>query len=76
MTVPIKINNVQGAQHLIDWAVNQDFDIYLSTGANVMINAKSFLGVCALVGQEVDIVVADHIPSEQFTKALEALMSK
>lgn len=76
MIVPIKINNVQGAQHLIDWAVNQDFDVYVSTGANIMINAKSFLGVCALVGQEVDIVVADHISSEKFTKALEKLMAK
>ena len=75
MTVPIKINNIDGAQHLIDWATNQEFDIYLSTGANVMINAKSFLGVCALVGREIDIVAPDHVPSEIFTKALEELMA-
>ena len=41
-----------------------------------MINAKSFLGVCALVGKEINIVVGDHVPNEKFTKALEDLMTK
>lgn len=76
MTVPIKINNVQGAQHLIDWATSQKFEIYLSSNANIMINAKSLLGVCALVGKEINIVVGDHVPNEKFTEALEDLMTK
>lgn len=76
MTVPIKINNVQGANQIINWASKQSFEVYLSSGANVMINAKSLLGACALIGSEVHLVVPDHIPEQEFLDALKDLFTK
>ena len=75
MTIPIKINNVEGANQIINWASKQSFEVYLSSGANVMINAKSLLGACALIGAEVHLVVPDHVPIEELTKALKTLMT-
>lgn len=76
MNIPIKINNIEGAKQIIDWASRQPFEIYLSSGANIMINAKSLLGACALIGSEVLLVVGDHVPEAEFAAALKDLMSK
>lgn len=74
MHIPIKIENIDGAKRLIDWASEQKFEVFLSAGANVMINAKSLLGTCSLIGEEVSLVVGDHVDSEEFTSALKKLM--
>lgn len=73
MTVPITIKNIEGASELSEWASKQSFEIYVSS-ENIMINAKSALGIYALIGHEVNLVVGDHVPVEKFTKALKELM--
>ena len=73
MTVQIKINNIDGVNELVRWASQQPFEIYLSTGADIMINAKSLIGACAMIGKNINMVVADHVSASDFTKALEGL---
>lgn len=73
MTVQIRINNIDGVNQLVAWASKQPFDVYLSTGANIMINAKSLIGACTMIGKNINMVVGDHISAEEFTNALEVL---
>lgn len=74
MFVPIKIENIHGAKTIVEWATKQPFEVYLSTGANVMINAKSTLGTYAMIGKEIRLVVGDHVSEHEFTTALQELM--
>ena len=50
--------------------------MYISAGDNIMINAKSLLGACALIGSEARLVVSDHIPEQEFLNALKDLFTE
>lgn len=60
MILPIEIKTVKDAKEINDFAAQFNYDTYVH-GKTQMIDAKSLLGLCSLVGQpDLHFVVPDH----------------
>lgn len=74
VSIAIKINDLSAVKKINSWAGKQKFEVYLhSANGNVQVNAKSYIGICALVGEESNLVIPDHVDEAEAIKALKEL---
>jgi hypothetical protein len=72
MVFPVTLTTRDQVTKLNTVASEQDFDIYIHCG-NMMIDAKSLLGLLTLIGREGYIVAPDHIKPDNFVQALKKM---
>lgn len=67
MVKSIEITNNQQVQRISDLASKAPYEVWLSEGS-VMLDARSLLGLFALVGKRVNVVVEDGVNPREFSK--------
>ena len=67
MVKSIEITNNQQVQRISDLASKAPYEVWLSDGA-VMLDARSLLGLFALVGKRVNVVAGDRVDPKAFGK--------
>ena len=67
MVKSIEITNKQQVQRISDLASKAPYEVWLSDGA-VMLDARSLLGLFALVGKRVNVVAGDRVNPKEFSK--------
>ena len=72
MVFPVTLTTRDQVTKLNTVAGEQDFDIFIHCG-NIMVNAKSLLGLLNLVGKQGYIVAPDHAKPENFVQALKKM---
>ena len=65
MTKVIDIKTKDQAKKINELASQAPYGVWLSNGA-VMLDARSLLGLFALVGKRASVVVGDHVNPEAF----------
>ena len=72
----IKIKNVEDLRNLYEFAINYDGTLYISGKNNLMLDARSVLGLASLVGQDgLRLVFPDHT-NPKLLKEAEKIFSK
>ena len=72
MTRKLLIRDADHVRHVNDIACRQNFDVW-AHGENMMLDAKSLLGLYALAGQTVHIVVEDSISDKTLDRLVAAM---
>ena len=65
MTKTIDIKSKERVEKISELASQAPYGVWLSTGA-VMLDARSLLGLFALVGKRASVVVGDHVNPKAF----------
>ena len=65
MTKTIDIKSKEQVEKISELASQAPYGVWLSTGA-VMLDARSLLGLFALVGKRASVVVGDHVNRKAF----------
>ena len=65
MTKTIDIKSKEQGEKISELASQAPYGVWLSTGA-VMLDARSLLGLFALVGKRASVVVGDHVNPKAF----------
>ena len=65
MTKTIDIKSKEQVEKISELASQAPYGVWLSTGA-VMLDARSLLGLFALVGKRASVVVGDHVKPKAF----------
>lgn len=63
----ISIQSKSQIEHINDIACKAPFEIWLH-GDSIMLDARSLLGLYALIGQRVHVVAEDDVDPRQFSK--------
>ena len=74
MVYPYKINSKDDLVKLCELATKENFPIYISTDYG-QIDARSLLGLFTVIGQDINLVAADHSCAKDFTKFITKLES-
>ena len=72
MTKTIDIKSKEQVEKISELASQAPYGVWLSTGA-VMLDARSLLGLFALVGKKARVVVGDRVNPEAFYKLVEKM---
>lgn len=76
----IKISNTNDLKNLYEFAAQYDGNLYISGKNNLLLDARSILGLASLVGQEgLKLVFPDHTSAKTVCEAavkLEKYMSR
>lgn len=72
MTKNVMISTIQDAQRLNYVASNEGMELYVSCG-DVMLDARSLLGLLTLVGKEVHLVVEDDCNPRYFKSVVKKM---
>lgn len=67
MTYPFKISSKDDLFKLCKLARKESFPIFLRAGSEIF-DAKSLLGLFAVVGKEATLVVPDYVDKEKFAQ--------
>ena len=67
MTKTIQITDKQQVERISDLASKAPYDVWL-TDDTVMLDARSLLGLFALVGKRVNVVAEDNVNPRAFAK--------
>ena len=69
----IHIDSDERIKRISDLASKEPYEIFLSN-STTMLNAKSILGLCSLVGQNVNIVAEDNADPYRFMRVVDKMM--
>ena len=72
MTKTIDIKSKDQVKRISDLASKAPYEVWLSTDT-VMLDARSLLGLFALVGKKARVVVGDRVNPESFCKLVEKM---
>jgi hypothetical protein len=72
MVYPITIQTVEDAQTVCKVACEQDFNIYVSSGT-IIVDARSLLGLFALLGCKSNLVAPDSVDYRCFVKTIKRM---
>lgn len=67
MVKDLDIKDVAQVQHISELAADAPYEVWLSSGP-VMLDARSLLGLYALVGKRVQVVAEDDVDPSRFFK--------
>ncbi len=67
MIKELDIKNTEQVQRISELASDAPYEVYLTTGT-VMLDARSLLGLYALIGQRVRVVAEDDVDPSRFSK--------
>lgn len=65
MVIPAIFKTAEDLYRFSELASKEDFNIYVSTPAG-QLDAKSVLGLFAILNKEVNIVASDHVDPDKF----------
>lgn len=63
----IEIKNEAQVEKINQLACDAPYEVWLSSGS-IMLDARSLLGLFALVGKKANVVVGDHVTPRSFQK--------
>ena len=72
MTKTIEITSKSQVEHINQLASEVPYEVWLSTDT-VMLDARSLLGLFALVGKKARVVVADNVNPKAFGKLVDKM---
>ncbi|MCQ2447290.1 MAG: hypothetical protein MJ073_00075 [Oscillibacter sp.] len=72
MTKVIEIKDKAQVERINELASKAPYEVWLSTDT-VMLDARSLLGLFALVGQKAHVVAEDNVDARQFSKLVEKM---
>lgn len=73
MVKSIEITSRAQAEHISELACEAPYEVWLSDGM-VMLDARSILGLLALVGKRVNVVAGDRVNPAAFDKLVRKMM--
>ena len=74
MIKELNIKDTKQVQHISELASEAPYKVFLATDT-VMLDARSLLGLYALVGKRVNVVAADHANPRSFEKLVSEMES-
>lgn len=74
MVKSIYLEDKDRVKKISELAGKEPYDIWIS-GSNTMLNAKSILGLFALIGQKVNIVAEDNVDPYRFMHTVNKMMA-
>lgn len=72
MTKTIEIKNKEQVEKINELACHTPYEVWLSTDT-VMLDARSLLGLFALVGKKAYVVAEDDVNAHSFSKLVEKM---
>ena len=72
MVYPIVIKNIEDAKSVCEVACEQNFNLQVSSGT-MIVNARSLLGLFALLGKESNLIAPDGVDYSSFNKAIKRI---
>ena len=73
MTRAINITSNEQVERISDLASRAPYEVWLSSGT-VMLDARSLLGLFALVGKRVNVVAEDNVNPRAFAKLVSKMV--
>lgn len=72
MTQELTIKSVDQVKRISELASQEDYKILVSCGS-VLLDARSIMGLFALIGKKANIVASDHASAKEFGKLVEKM---